>query len=310
MSGTVFESPGVRLTLFPPPPDLQPYVTTFYRTEAIGPGAVEDWLPPESANLRMGMGRIYEAGIGTAELSPVPPAIVSGPTSRATRLRIGDGAFWGIGLLPVGFAAFVGAPANAFADRYVAASDAILPPALQGMMAELARSPDAGTDGFALMVATLRGLVTQPIENEEAIVAAQAAIVEDVSQSVAVLADRLAMSVRTLQRFGPRYFGFAPQMLLRRQRFLRSLAKFMLDPSMKWIGAIDTCYHDQSHFLRDFRRFMLMRPTDYAQMPHPIAVTAARARSAVLGEPMQVLHIPATIGSDRTCGPASDRAQD
>ena len=52
------------------------------------------------------------------------------------------------------------------------------------------------------------------------------------------------------------------------------------------------CFFTGCRILRDFRRFMLMRPTDYAQMPHPIAVTAARARSAVLGEPMQALHIP------------------
>ena len=94
-------------------------------------------------------------------------------------------------------------------------------------------------------------------------------------------------------RFCGRVFGFSPQLLLRRQRFIRSLAKFMLDPSLKWIDTLDTHYHDQAHFVRDFKRFMTMSPSEYARLPHPILAAAAHARMAVAGEAMQVLHSPA-----------------
>lgn len=292
MKTTVFESAGLRLTILTPPPDLEPYVTTFYRTDVREEVVVEDILPPEAANLRMGTGRVYQAAIGAAAMVDVPAAVVSGPMSRATRLRIGRGTFWGMGLLPLGFAALVGAPADLFADRFVDADTVPLPPPLHRMMTALAAGDGEGDDSFAAMIDTLRALGPPTVSTGPAIAAAQAAVVSDFSQSVTGLAERLDMTVRTLQRFAPRHFGFPPQLLLRRQRFLRSLAKFMLDPSMKWIGAIDTCYHDQSHFLRDFRSFMLMRPSHYAQMPHPIAITAARARAAALGAPMQGLHPP------------------
>jgi AraC-like DNA-binding protein len=39
----------------------------------------------------------------------------------------------------------------------------------------------------------------------------------------------------------------------------------MLDPSLKWIGALDGHYHDQAQFVREFREFMGMTPRQYAQ---------------------------------------------
>lgn len=114
----------------------------------------------------------------------------------------------------------------------------------------------------------------------------------DLSRSVASLAQAVGVSTRTLERFSRRHFGFNPQLLLRRQRFLRSLASFMVDPTMKWIETLDSHYHDQAHFVRDFRRFMGMTPSDYAVLHRPIAMTAVRARRAARAAAMQVLHPP------------------
>ena len=108
--------------------------------------------------------------------------------------------------------------------------------------------------------------------------------------TVAELAEELGMSTRTMERFSSRVFGFAPQLLLRRQRFMRSLAKFMLDPSLRWIDTLDSHYHDQAHFVRDFKRFMTMSPSAYAKRPHPVLIAAAHARMAVAGQASQVLH--------------------
>ncbi|WP_418251669.1 helix-turn-helix domain-containing protein [Erythrobacter litoralis] len=100
------------------------------------------------------------------------------------------------------------------------------------------------------------------------------------------------MNVRSLERLTRRAFGFTPKLLLRRQRFLRSLAQFVLDPSLKWLDALDCQYHDQAHFVRDVKRFMGMNPSEYARLDKPFLAAAARARMEIAGEAVQGLHRP------------------
>nr|WP_282099696.1 helix-turn-helix domain-containing protein [Qipengyuania qiaonensis] len=100
------------------------------------------------------------------------------------------------------------------------------------------------------------------------------------------------MKPRTFERFCKRHFGFAPSALLRRQRFLRSLGKYMLDPSMRWIGSLDTHYWDQAHFIREFRATMNMKPSEFAALPHPISGAAVRLTSMRAGVTMQALYHP------------------
>ncbi|MEC7623655.1 MAG: helix-turn-helix domain-containing protein, partial [Pseudomonadota bacterium] len=135
-------------------------------------------------------------------------------------------------------------------------------------------------------------LLAEPAAREAEILRFEEALTDPRFHSVAELADALGMSPRTMERFCRRAFGFSPQLLLRRQRFVRSLAKFMLDPSLRWIDTLDGHYHDQAHFVRDFKRFMTMSPSDYAKLPHPVLAAAAHARMAAAGQAMQVLHQP------------------
>lgn len=123
MKVTEVEGPGIRLQIVAPPPDLAPYISLFYRTD-VDPGHVfEDWVPPEWANLRAGRSPLYEVALGDAPLTQVPEIVLAGPTSHAARLRIGEGRFWGVGLLPLGFAKFLGIPAGDYANGFRAIED-------------------------------------------------------------------------------------------------------------------------------------------------------------------------------------------
>jgi len=66
----------------------------------------------------------------------------------------------------------------------------------------------------------------------------------------------------------------------------------MLDPTMKWLNTLDCQYHDQAHFVRDFKRFMCMSPSTYSKLEKPLLVAAARARMEIAGETVQGLHDP------------------
>ncbi|MEO1968873.1 MAG: helix-turn-helix domain-containing protein [Sphingomonadaceae bacterium] len=288
--GSVIENSGIRLHLFSPTPALRPYITVYYRTEAIAHEPVEDLLPPEWANIRVGHGEVYEAANGDAPMGRVPTAVISGPSTKGARLRIAEGDFWGVGLLPLGFAQFLDMSASDVADRFVDASDQPAAEYLRFVLDRLAAAPGDMAGNVALLDKVFEQRVAKPLRQGAQIVALHEAILSDDVQSVAALVDRVGVSTRTVERLCRRYFGFTPQMLLRRQRFLRSLARYMVDPTMRWIDSLDSHYHDQAQFVREFRYFMGMRPREYAAMAHPIAQTALDARRIALGEPMQVLH--------------------
>jgi hypothetical protein len=73
---------------------------------------------------------------------------------------------------------------------------------------------------------------------------------------------------------------------------MRSLSQFMLDPSLKWIGAIDDNYHDQAQFVRDCRQFMGMTPTQYAALSKPLIGAVMRERERMAGSAVQTLDGP------------------
>jgi AraC-like DNA-binding protein len=85
-------------------------------------------------------------------------------------------------------------------------------------------------------------------------------------------------------------FGFAPKLLLLRQRFLRTLHVLRTRLDEPWAKLLDAAYSDQSHFVRDFHRFMGMSPTAYFKRPHPVLDPAALLRMREIGESLQGLH--------------------
>ena len=109
----------VQVRFYQPPEPLRRYFTTFYLTEIdVGTsGSVTDYLHPEWANLRLIDGAPPESQI--LGMKPVCglSAIVTGPTAATLKFTIGTSRIWGIGLLPLGWSKFVGAPAARFADR-------------------------------------------------------------------------------------------------------------------------------------------------------------------------------------------------
>lgn len=287
---------SVQLRFALPAEPLRQFVTTYYRTDVVcslKTGWLEDWLHPEWANVRF-LGAVEaQSVIGPGPLVPCPTFTLTGPTSRAVRFRLGTGHSWGIGLLPLGWARLIAAGASDYADRFVDGGADPVFAAFAPLADALATSGGDHAAELALIEAHMARLLDGPARpSEAAILAIHAALVDPDTLTVADVAARVGMTVRSLERMSRRAFGFPPKLLLRRQRFLRSLSRFMLDPSLKWIGTIDSHYHDQSHFVRDFRRFMGMSPRDYARMPKPLLAAAARARVAIAGEAMQGLHPP------------------
>jgi AraC-like DNA-binding protein len=265
-------APPIEVSFYRLSEALRPYFTALYLFEIAGDDgvAIEDCLHPEWAAMRFTHGTPPLAAIGPGELAPQWPFVVSGPNSVSIRFRLVPARIWGLGLLPAGWARFVDGRACDFADRTV---DGLADPAFRVFAPLLAmmQEPSASSEAIARRIdAYLLAQLGQPSPHEQLITACHAALRDAEVTNVAQLGERLGLSARSLERLCGRYFGFPPKLLLRRQRLLRSLARFMLDPCRRWSQAIDRQYHDQAQFVRDFRAFMGMTPSEYADTPHPV----------------------------------------
>jgi AraC-like DNA-binding protein len=252
---------------------LQPYFTALYAFEFACPSGqvIEDHLHPEWSLMRFVLGSLPRACVGPGPLRQLWPFVASGPTSHSTRIALtAAGKVWGLGLLPAGWARFAAGPACAMADRTVDGSHHPAFALFAPIRPMLEREPVSLDGGAALINEYLMRQVERPVTHGDAVMACQEALRDPEIANVAQLAERLGLGIRSLERLCARYFGFPPKRLLRRQRFLRSLAQFMLTSRRSWSAAIDDQYHDQAQFVRDFRAFMGMTPSEYAEMPHPI----------------------------------------
>ncbi len=286
---------GVTTRFFTLSPALRPYVSAIYLTEVDTPPGtrVADHLHPEWSNIRFIQGEVPLAAIGPVTPQLVPDFVATGPTSQACYFAAGNMSAWGIGLLPLGWAKFIDRPAMDYADSF---RDGRADPAFaafQPLHAQLVKPSDLSADDTAAEInAFLVALLDGGPADDPMILAAHCALIDETFNSVGDLAATLDLSERSIERLSQRAFGFSPKLLIRRQRFLRSLARFMLDPSMSWINTLDFHYHDQAQFTREFRRFMGMGPRDYAALPKPIMAAAAIARAAAAGAAVQALHPP------------------
>lgn len=273
---------------------LARYFTTFYTTEVevADGGRVTDWLHPEWAGLRFITGEVPDAEIAGKPLVSGSSFIAHGPTSTTVRIIPGTLRMWGLGLLPLGWAKFIGTSAHELADVLVDGHDH---PAFAGFttLADTVFGPQPDEEAeLAQIEDWFLAMLNRKLSDEERIVACHTALVDPEVATVAEMSEHARIAPYTVERLCRRHFGFPPQLLLRRQRFMRSLVQFMLDPSLKWIGALDSHYHDQAQFVRDFHRFMGMSPREYAAKPHPILGAIMRARHDAAGAAVQALHAP------------------
>lgn len=290
---------AVKVRFHAPPDDLRCFFTTFYVVEfnVDGPEPMHDSLHPEWTGLRLFDGPGPAAWMDNGQRIADATFQVCGPTSHSIHFAMPRTRMWGIGLLPLGWAQFFPDPAsnwaNVLADGRSVPAFAWLAPLADTLFGAVPH--EAGE--LARIVAYFRRHIGQPCRDAERIKAIHAAIVDPGVSTVADLVQRTGTGQRTVERICARAFGFSAKLLLRRQRFMRSLVQFMLDPSQTWIGSIDPHYHDQAQFVRDFHEFMGCTPSDYAAVPHPILGPVLRERARITGAAVQTLDRPDGAGA-------------
>ncbi|WP_435419274.1 helix-turn-helix domain-containing protein [Parerythrobacter aurantius] len=280
------ETAALDLQFFPAPAELADCISTIYRLDVdLAAGEMlSDELLPEWGNLRfVSHSQEREGHLGACRLGE-GGFYASGPSDRRTPVELGKTRLWGVGLLPLGWASLVRAPAGELANQVF---DGARHPAF-AQFASIAKELDrSAIDDATEYECLCKGLLqhARPPRDEQRIRDVQQVMSDPYLVQIPDFATRAGISVRTLERICLRYFGFSPNVVLRRQRLVRSLASFMSEETARWSDAIDRHYHDQSHFVREFHHFMGMSPTDYASRPHPIVGSFIQNRQRVWGRP-------------------------
>jgi AraC-like DNA-binding protein len=290
-------------------PELEGYFTHLYAfdIDCGDSGHIEDLLHPEWTSMRFVDGEPPSAVVGPGAMSKKWPCTVSGPTSNPIRFRVYSSRIWGLGLQPAGWAKFVDGNACDFANRTFNASVepafVELSPILQ-LVQDRTLKPDriaASIDRF------IRSKIHRPSPQEAQIIACHQVLNDPTVSSAIELRDRLKIGARSLERLCARYFGFSPKQVLRRQRFLRSLAVYMLSAGRTWSDAMDGQYYDQAQFVRDFRSFMGMTPSEYAAAPHPIIERIIAQRMADQGA-LPKADLPTLLRLSQKPGPQAGKS--
>jgi AraC-like DNA-binding protein len=283
---------SLRAEFHAPPSQFDGCFTTFYHLALdVEDGAlVHDYLQPEWGNIRFFCGLAPNASIGSSEISGASFA-ATGPSSLPCRFALGQSRMWGVGILPLGWARLLDTDASALANS-------ICDGAGHPVFSRFASLTDVLCDPEATMQEQLDAITAmmerlmKPHRDDAKISRVHEALVNGMQTSVHDLADVCAMSIRTLERVCRRHFGFSPKLLIRRQRFMRSLTTFMLQHGSRWTEAMDDHYHDQAQFTREFREFMTMNPSEYAALEHPILSSFMEARARAWISPAQTLDPP------------------
>ena len=253
-------------------PAVEPYFTALYAfTFDCPPDAmIEDYLHPEWTAMRFSDGHPPAGCVGPGPLVQQSPFVATGPTSGPLHFGLRKSRIWGLGLQPRGWAKFACGDASDITDRIVDGMDHVAFEKFRPVLSIVCEGDNSADQTAARIDAYLTNLEGRESRFDHDVLACHEALRDPEVATVGQLAERLRLGSRALERLCNRYFGFPPKLLLRRQRFLRSLASFMLEPNSTWSTALDGQYYDQAQFVKEFRDFMGMTPSEYAEMPHPV----------------------------------------
>lgn len=277
-----------------PAPPLRPYVSGYQFVDLAGPpgSVITDYAYPGWANIRMLFeGESWSVELGQRSYAPAERLVLFGPLSRAARITCPiPSRRIAVGVTPLGWARLFARDASNYTDRLTPLVD-ILGGEAQATADALAEDPrpQAAFEVLdALLLPRLSASADPPVE----ILRMHDLIMSDEVIEASEFADRLGMSTRHAARLSAEVFGFAPKLLLRRRRFLRTLNALREPGETPWRTRLDPSYHDQPQFSRDFRAFMGMSPSEFFANPRPMMEASHRARAAVLGVGIQGLQPP------------------
>ncbi len=263
----------VRFISKAPARPIEPFVERLWQINDVPSHTFERIVPSGTlelvVNLREDEFRIYDPEC-SGPCNHYSGAIVSGPYVRSFGIDAHQHASAvGVHFRPGGAFPFLGVSPKDLADRHV---DLQL---LWGSSAVelrerlcLTRQP---AERFRLLESALISRLTRRIESHYAVRYALRGFQNPVwVMTTRSIAADLGLSQRRFIEVFTREVGLTPKPFQRLKRFQRAFSLLKNNPAPDWTGvACDCGYFDQSHFIRDFKSFSGLQPSEFIACREP-----------------------------------------
>lgn len=269
------------LQYFPPDPDLAEMVSSFYFVRVDLP------LFDESERADRPQFRIMDVPKGEYVFPdgyrfPAGRATIIGPTSGSVRaIAPGPLRMYGFGLMPAGWATLMGAHADKLTDRAIDAAD------LFGDWIEEVVDAIGNAADTAERLVIGNNFVREILKkNEPAPVWFTRTVDQWLTGSanphVPELVEATGMSIRSVERMTKHYYGLSPRMLARKYRAVRAASALARGEKLD-DAELGDAFYDQSHLIREIKRFAGATPGQLAR-PSSYVEATAKGRKQLAGK--------------------------
>lgn len=255
----------LRLEHFPVPSALQSHITTLFSLRC-DERQIHDMLPAAVGYLA-----IIVSGSGTLHFARnradrTHPETLLAPTNSAVELKVdGPLIFVAAALSPLGWAALTRLDASRHVDRADDAA-ALLGPDVHELgerIRQIAAAGQSSDADLAGLLADYVGARLRRVNPQHAALIGHVAewLSSKIDPDISDLLVRTGYSPRQLERLVARYYSCTPKQLARKYRALRVVA-LLQDPetSDEKAAGLVNLFYDQSHMIREVRRFVGRTP--------------------------------------------------